>query len=767
MQQLGVKNDIAKLQQLLGSKLYSDKYSFISEVLQNSTDAMRKAGKVDQPFTVGIKLDKEFVFYVRDTGCSFDSIEDFKRLVGTLLESSKTQSKDSTENQEIGKFGIGSISVAAFTSTWYYKVYKNKKAFDATLMEVDGKGLFLETTDYYDTEEEDGVLVTVPIADKMVNSFYVALIQKAKYFQNIRFAFDSNAIEVIKSINWSNGLKALNINDNFVIYRNDLFQYSTLNELNELHICLDQYSYTINWSHLEMERIRLPFALRFSLDEFETNPTREVLSIDAGYKDRVISKINEFLQFIVDKYNEQNPSFEAKDYKQFLEEIDKRENKLVQIAEKQFDINFLGNNELYSFNLPTFKGITLVESDEFKTFIRRCFNSFYDPKYFIKGSRTRRDPGFTRAIDQDSDVRMFLIEKSLKRVHQDYFKTVDGRNYFFKKKENQLCEIHKARLGDVSLHGFLLDEMQGYDSLEDEYQSYVRKKKYELFTMLMAEYEKAYFRTPEQFVPADYKGNRPLVIRKSKVKVEKGECEIIVKYPRHPQKWTGYHATWEEKPVKVKGLKKLPALHIYGTEDKRVQLEQIFKWFKKVQTIMVNEKTEKIIMEENPHNFVNINSLIDNLQVVSKYVTASFIKKKLEPYEDLVDNLSVIRGFVSTKIADDLAILHGKLNSYDVDDLFYRRNSGDFMKEIDGLFANNPKLYNQEILYQFNSLEQSLKNLDFLPLFIDELKDPRNTKHEIAKATVREICRIRKVRMDWQNYTLDKIEQHFAVTTNE
>jgi HSP90 family molecular chaperone len=126
MEQLKVKNDPTKLQQLLGSKLYSDKYSFISEALQNSTDAMRKIGKQDENFDLGIKqVDYEFYFYIRDYGYSFDSIDEFNRLVGTLLESSKTQSKDSTDNQELGKYGIGSIAFSAYHKSCNYTVYKN------------------------------------------------------------------------------------------------------------------------------------------------------------------------------------------------------------------------------------------------------------------------------------------------------------------------------------------------------------------------------------------------------------------------------------------------------------------------------------------------------------------------------------------------------------------------------------------------------------------------------------------------------------------
>jgi HSP90 family molecular chaperone len=120
MEQLGIKQDIAKLQQILGSKLYSNKYSFLSEVLQNSTDAMRKCGKQDEAFEVGIvNKNEKTIFYTRDTGCSFDSIERFKELMN-LLESSKSQVKDSSENQELGKFGIGEqIILARFLHNTY------------------------------------------------------------------------------------------------------------------------------------------------------------------------------------------------------------------------------------------------------------------------------------------------------------------------------------------------------------------------------------------------------------------------------------------------------------------------------------------------------------------------------------------------------------------------------------------------------------------------------------------------------------------------
>ena len=58
---------------MFGKKLYSDKYSFISEICQNAVDSHRMSGQKD-PVAIGIKGGK---FYVKDTGLSFDSKEDF------------------------------------------------------------------------------------------------------------------------------------------------------------------------------------------------------------------------------------------------------------------------------------------------------------------------------------------------------------------------------------------------------------------------------------------------------------------------------------------------------------------------------------------------------------------------------------------------------------------------------------------------------------------------------------------------------------------
>lgn len=757
MQQLGVKNDIAKLQQLLGSKLYSNKYSFISEALQNSTDAMRKCGKQDEHFDVGIKKDgDDFFFYVRDYGCSFDSIEDFQNKM-TLLESSKTQVKDGSENQELGKYGIGSISVAAYQKEWNYKIYKNNQGFDVKLQEIDGKGLFMDCKDYYTTEEKDGVYFEVKI-DKL-DDFVKNMFFKAKYFQNIKFYFDLNSIESLRYD--YNKEYLITLNEKFIIYKSEDFQYSTLNTNDTLHICIDQYTYDINWNEVGISAIKLPFALKFNLNEFETNPTREVLTIDENYKDKIINKIKKVSEWLINRYNEENPIFEAKSLRQFQEELNKRKNKIITIADKNIDIeNICKTFTTIKFNNPTFKEISQETLKDFTKFLDKNWRNFYELKCKIRYNKTSR-PNYSVITTENS----YLIEKSLKKIHQLYFKQIQNQgqeHQFFVKNPIKFVLTNEEITGkDISY--------QNYKEIESEDLDVHHENLYKQFLILKNEWEESIFLRVENVVPVDFVNTQPKKERVKKEKVEKSEEEIFLKYPRRPEKSTQWFAVWEDKPVKIKNLSKLPKLHIYGTEVNRRKIEQVYSNLQtnNLQCIMVSERNEKLIKEKNPQNFIHILELKEKFTEISKYITASYIHNKVKDNKVLFDYNDIINKYISTSIAKDFIELKEILKTYDVEDVFYKKDSS-FLGEIVQLYKDNPKMYNMDMIYKYEKVKINLEKLDFVDLFasslreIDSRYDKNKIKAELALKTMRELCRAKSVRMNWQNYKLDKIEEFYC-----
>jgi hypothetical protein len=753
MEQLQVKSDLAKLQQLLGSKLYSDKYSFIQEALQNSTDAMRKCGKADEPFDVNVYLkNSTYYFSIRDYGCSFDSIEEFKRLVGTLLESSKTQNKDSAENQELGKFGIGSIAVAAYNKTWDYKVYKNGKVFDAKLQEIDGQGLFMEVSDYYDTAEVDGVFLQIQIIDSL-EMFVNKLLEKAKYFQNIKFNFDADVIYSLRYSNFNSRL--VTINKDFQIFKSDDFQYSTLNKSSKIHICLDQYAYEIKWDELEIDAVNLPLALRFNLNDFETNPTREVLTITPDYKEKIVAKLEKVADWLVDKWNEVNPMRECNNLNDYIDELEKRQNKHVSLANTNLDVFLFCNlYSLKTFNTVTFKNISAGTLNGFNRFLNRYSYYFYEGFATIRHGNLSRHAGYIGRHD------CYFIKKSFSRTYQTYFKTVlrNSDSRIYKKKPVEFV-FSNPQENQVSFLRYMENfEKVKIDALTKENIEALTKM-FNDFKTLMAEFEKC-IPNVEDIVPLNY-GNTIPKVQRRKSKIDKGDDEIILKYPREPQKWINWSAVWEDKAVKVNELKKLKALHIYGTESRRRDIEQIFTFTKNIQTIMVNDKIEKVIKDENPQNFIHIDNLKERFTVLANYFTALYIKEQMIGYRFLFDNVDKIQKYISATIANDITELKMLMSRYNVDNKVYE--SG-IIKELYDLYKDNPKLYNQEHVNVFNKVDKIKENLDFLQLFADDLVNVnsqythKKIKADLALKTMREVLRARKVRMNWENYNLDKVE---------
>ena len=753
MEQLQVKSDLAKLQQLLGSKLYSDKYSFIQEALQNSTDAMRKCGKADEPFDVNVYLkNSTYYFSIRDYGCSFDSIEEFKRLVGTLLESSKTQNKDSAENQELGKFGIGSIAVAAYNKTWDYKVYKNGKVFDAKLQEIDGQGLFMEVSDYYDTAEVDGVFLQIQIIDSL-EMFVNKLLEKAKYFQNIKFNFDADVIYSLRYSNFNSRL--VTINKDFQIFKSDDFQYSTLNKSSKIHICLDQYAYEIKWDELEIDAVNLPLALRFNLNDFETNPTREVLTITPDYKEKIVAKLEKVADWLVDKWNEVNPMRECNNLNDYIDELEKRQNKHVSLANTNLDVFLFCNlYSLKTFNTVTFKNISAGTLNGFNRFLNRYSYYFYEGFATIRHGNLSRHAGYIGRHD------CYFIKKSFSRTYQTYFKTVlrNSDSRIYKKKPVEFV-FSNPQENQVSFLRYMENfEKVKIDALTEEHIESLTKM-FNDFKTLMAEFEKC-IPNVEDIVPLNY-GNTIPKVQRRKSKIDKGDDEIILKYPREPQKWINWSAVWEDKAVKVNELKKLKALHIYGTESRRRDIEQIFTFTKKIQTIMVNDKIEKVIKDENPQNFIHIDNLKERFTVLANYFTALYIKEQMIGYRFLFDNVDKIQKYISATIANDITELKMLMSRYNVDN---KVDESGIIKELYDLYKDNPKLYNQEHVNIFNKVDKIKENLDFLQLFADDLVNVnsqythKKIKADLALKTMREVLRARKVRMNWENYNLDKVE---------
>ena len=766
MEQLGLKNDVVKLQQILGSKLYSSSYSFISEVCQNATDSMRKAGKADQAFDIGI--DDDYYFFVRDYGTSFDNKADIVKYLCTLLESSKSQTKGEDENQEIGKYGIGKISSAAYNSEWFYKIYKNGKGIDLKVEEVPNKGIFYSfLTDYYDTTEQDGVYYKIKLKNDP-NTFTENMLEKVKYFQNMRFVFSAKLLERI-------GRQFLTINDDFVVFKSDLFQYSTLNKNEYMHICLDQYSYNIDWQVLGIDPIQLPIGLRFDLDELDINPTREALIIDDNYTNLVMAKINATIDWFVNKYNEQNPIVNHSNFREYREENEKSMHQVIEMGDRSINLTqvFSRFNKINNLNKPTYSDIPRHIIHRFMSDFARINKYMLEAKVAIWHGKLTRDPYVSKV-----DIiygNTFALDQTFSTYKRDYFKRES------RESGDRLMFVN-IRTPEFRMFREPGDAGAGYGRIYYDFIFDIDKENYKNdpeYAMVIDDYI-VYFQRLMKALFDDYLIKLSSVNfgapppKKKRVSITAASGEIKVKKARNVHRYTTENCTFADDVLCLDTAYKTPKLTIYGTEQHKAALDSLYPIVKhKINLLLLTEKNAKIMDNLNLHNHVNINKIKDNLDYVSAVITSHHIYTSLEKYSEIINKKEIIRKFVSTKLADDLDSLERYRAKFSGDNFMngWRDDANNFMNELYKMFLDNPVLFKADVTVILDRVLSEIEKVDFVVMFNDRITRDNWQDHERENIlreikAIKDLCRYRSMKMDWQHYKPIVDEQPVRETEN-
>ena len=108
-----------------------------------------------------------------------------------------------------------------------------------------------------------------------------------------KLAYYDTAILIVNDDVWSNK-----------IYRSDSYQISQFKPFNEMHLCLKDVVYQIDWNALGINRIDVPIALRFSLEDgLRPTPSRESYITNSTTKEIILKKLREACTHIITEYN--------------------------------------------------------------------------------------------------------------------------------------------------------------------------------------------------------------------------------------------------------------------------------------------------------------------------------------------------------------------------------------------------------------------------------------------------------------------------------
>ena len=392
------------LMQMLSKNLYSDAVgSAVRECASNALDSHRRAG-VNKPIIVSLVQNKSnnWEFSVEDFGTGLDH-HDVQNIISKYGKSTKRNS-----NTELGMMGLGFKAPLAYASSFYFTCRKD--GMERKYMMYEGEETnTIDLINETPTTECNGVKVTVPIRWGDKYDFRNKIKQQLAYFEDVYFNVDD-------------------IDNEFTIHRSKLFQFSELSEDNKLHICLDNVYYPLDFDKMGMESIYIPIGLRFSLtDGIFPTPNRESLIYTKETKKTIKSKLTEFANYCVEKYNE-GVSENSEDVVSYLDYYYNK-TRIWNVLGTKFDLNSLNSFITIPFAKPKLEGVDNFDITKFANHEYGYFTGEYRVAYRYENDRMYKvdDNSWHSNVKWDSlEKYPYLIETAMKGHKKSYLREICG-----------------------------------------------------------------------------------------------------------------------------------------------------------------------------------------------------------------------------------------------------------------------------------------------------------------------------------------------------
>jgi len=284
---------------ILSDGLYSNKIkAVIRELSTNAYDSHVEASKMDVPFDVHMPTKINPTFYIRDYGTSMNH-EQCMQLYTTYFRSTRNNSNDA-----VGCLGLGSKAPFAYTDSFTVEAYLNgSKRIYSGYKDSDGSPVF-SLLDEVDTDEQDGIKVSISVNDYDIHSFQEEAKTIYKYF-NVKPNFVNN-----NNINFEQEKSILSGNN----------WYFTSTSHDNL-VIMGQIAYPLNHSHFSDKYSKFlsntdGLRLFVKIGDVDITPSRESLSYSNETKKNLCNIIDILISEIAEKIqrtiNEQPSLYKAR-----------------------------------------------------------------------------------------------------------------------------------------------------------------------------------------------------------------------------------------------------------------------------------------------------------------------------------------------------------------------------------------------------------------------------------------------------------------------
>lgn len=695
------------LMQMLSKNLYSDAIgSTIRECASNALDSHRRAGTTD-PIIVSFKRAAKsdtYEFAVEDFGIGLDADD----VVNIISKYGKSTKRDS--NTELGMMGLGFKAPLAYSSSFYFVARKD--GMERKYMMYEG-----EETNTIDllyekpTEERNGVKVIVPVGYYDKANFKKKIQEQLAYFESVYFDVDASI--------------AGPVDNNFTIVRAEHFQFSSMATSHQMHMCLDNVSYPIDWDKLGIRSINLPIALRFSLtDGLFPTPNREAIRYTKEAKYVILSKLEAVANVFMEKYNESIS--DSTDPVAVLNSYRNRQKSIPMFFSPNADkgstvtIDDLLAYATTPVKKPKITGIEKLDLERVATKLPEYMFNEWKLKYRYNNGK------FSEAKGYWSDFTYHLL--SGERYGES------GITYMFSeqlgvRKKNYLRSLLGVNYKTINFVKFAEPFQLGAFDDHASYHTYYRileLKKYPKseWRVLIQEFQQLLKMFTDKFIDADaieipeewvleQKAKRAKVSTASLVPGQKKvrlAGEISVKLASDLQVYVnGQTCKFVPNTFKMAELYKHCKLTVYGKEENRDQLDRLYPTFKsQIRFGIVSNASYANLEKAELHNWINIDKFMEGknkpfMRMVTSMMVTRFIRDNTGVFSKL-ERLS--------HVSEDLAAKMRSLNAYTSKNPITRTNLE--QENVLTEFAIENKLVDPEIYPTMLEVKQLLEKLPFI-----------------------------------------------------
>ena len=655
-----------------------------------------------EPVVVGIDFStSQLSYYIQDYGIGL-SPERMKHIYFNYLDSTKENTND-----EIGGFGIGAKSALSYTNTFHINtVYNGVEYHYIMTKNAYGipEGQLLMTDE--NTTKDNGTLIKIPIQTSDSRTFLDEITKQLAYMDNV----------YMELINYTNPQYGYN-NDhsrfadtfnNDKIYNHNDWRYRSNPPMNELHICLENITYSIDWTELNINSIPMNVGLIFKTGELQPTPSRESIVYT---KDSVL-KIKERIKKLVLGYvKEINDANSTSDFNKFVEaKYQRAKTSSFYIIPDKYSINL---DYILISNKLLFEGKTLLKPT-FLPFEKVGITLNYSYILFNRYRPVRA----ANASDGKSISYNIPMESFLKNLKTFYIYSPNTENNYIKNrylleekhpKDNHIIFIRKDNssekhlINGLGLQNLPIDSARQLINIFNGYvDKWIDDNKAGVYEDVLIDpnWEKKYAAGNSKYSPGR-------AARRSNDEIFTKQLELS--------------GSWNKKDFKLINLEDFTGHIIYGEHDDRFQLGDLSKLIRTVKgdtttkyIYLTMSKTNCKKMEDLKHAH-NIDGVVNNddLKIIGRLATAMKIS------DGLIGNLlssGILKG-VYDEVHDTYTTLvdYSKDNGFRIK--FSRSYTFPYNSELlKGIVTAAIKLnlYDNKMLNKFDSVSDYVKDLELL-----------------------------------------------------